>query len=137
MLALFTNYGLLVIMYCMRFLARLILHIFSNSVALFAAVTFIPGITFSGALWELVTAALILTLINSIVRPILKLIFGPLIVLTLGFFVIVVNAMTLYILDIVSRPLTIQGYLPLLYATILVSFINFIISASGRLAYKE
>ncbi len=121
----------------MRFIGRFVLHIFSNAVAIFAAVKLIPGIEFSGTLWQLVIAALILTLINSLIRPILKLIFGPLIVLTFGLFVIVVNAMMLYILDIVTQPLTIHGYLPLLYASLLISVINFVIGASGKMAYKS
>ena len=56
---------------------------------------------------------------------------------TFGLFVIIVNAMTLYILDIVSQPLTIQGYLPLIYASLIIGIINFVIGASGKLAYKQ
>jgi len=121
----------------MKFLTRFIFRIISNALGIFVATKFIPGIIFSGTLWELVVAALILTLINAFIRPVLKLIFGPLIVLTFGLFVIIVNAMTLYILDIVSQPLTIQGYLPLIYASLIIGIINFVIGASGKLAYKQ
>jgi len=121
----------------MKLIGRFIFRIFSNAVALFAASKLIAGFIFTGTFWELILAAVILTLINSIIRPILKLVFGPVIVLTLGLFLFVINALTLFILDIVSAPLTIQGYLPLLLASILVSVVNFVIGASGKLAFKS
>lgn len=121
----------------MKLIGKFVFQIFSNAVALFAASKLIPGFIFTGSIGELAVAALILTLINMTVRPVLKLFFGPVIVLTLGLFLIVVNALTLFILDIVSSPLTIQGYLPLLEASVLVSVVNFVIGVSGKLAFKS
>lgn len=121
----------------MKLIARLIFHIFSNAVALYAAAHFIGGFLFVGNIIELVVAAAILTLINLLLKPILKLLLGPLIVLTFGLFVIVINAITLYILDIISQPLTIQGYLPLIYASLLIGLINLIINTGGKLAYRK
>ncbi len=121
----------------MKLVSRLIFSVFSNSIALYAAAYFITGFNFSGGFVELIVAGAILSVINTFIRPVLKLILGPLIILTLGLFIIVVNATTLYILDIFSQPLTIQGYIPLLYASLLVGFVNFIISTSGKFLYKE
>lgn len=121
----------------MKSIAKLIFHIFSNTIAIYVVAHFIGGFLFVGSIIELVIAAVILTLINLLLKPILKLILGPFIVLTFGLFMIVINAVTLYILDIVSQPLTIQGYLPLIYASLLIGLINFVINTGGRLAYKE
>ena len=121
----------------MKFVSRLIFSVFSNSIALYVAAYFITGFNFLGGFVELIIAGAILSVINTFIRPILKLILGPLIILTLGLFIIVVNAATLYILDIFSQPLTIQGYIPLLYASLLIGFVNFIISTSGKLLQRE
>lgn len=121
----------------MKLIAKFIFHIFSNAVAIYAAAYFIGGFSFIGGVIELIVTSAILTLINLLLKPVLKLILGPFIVFTFGLFVIVINAITLYILDIVSQPLTIQGYLPLLYASLLIGVINLIINVSGGLAYKE
>jgi len=121
----------------MKLVWKLIFSVFSNSIALYAAAYFITGFNFLGGFIELIIAGAILSVINIFIRPVLKLILGPLIILTLGLFIIVVNAATLFILDIFSQPLTIQGYIPLLYASLLVGLVNFIISTSGKFLHKE
>ncbi len=116
----------------MRFIGKLIILIFSNIVALMACNYFIKDFIFEGDFIDLVITAAIFTLINLLFRPVLKLLFGPLIILTMGLFVIVINALTLYVLDIISAQLTIQGYLPLLIATIVFGIVNTIANISAR-----
>ncbi len=120
-----------------KLLGEIIFHVFSNTIALYAAASLVAGFTFSGDFIAMLTAAAILTAINLLVKPILKLFFGPLILLTFGLFSIVINALTLGILDFFSSPLTIQGYIPLLYGTLIVTAVNLAIALSGRWIYKE
>lgn len=110
----------------MRWIAKIILAILANSIALLAAATYIPGFKLDGDLKQIVGMALILTLLNFTIKPILKLVLGPIIVLTFGLGLILVNALVLYILDILSKNLTIETIPALIYATILVGFINFV-----------
>ena len=66
--------------------------------ALFLAAFLIPGIRVEGNAWiAYAVMAVILGLVNAIVRPILKLLTCPLIVLTLGLFVLVINGVTLWL----------------------------------------
>ncbi len=116
----------------MKFIRSIIFHIFSNAIAILAAAYFISGFSFSGDFIALSIAAAILTGINLILRPILRLLLGPLIILTFGLFTIIINAVTLYLLDILSDPLIIEGYISLLIATILFSIINAIVNFSAR-----
>ncbi|OGG42114.1 hypothetical protein A3A21_00580 [Candidatus Jorgensenbacteria bacterium RIFCSPLOWO2_01_FULL_45_25b] len=116
----------------MNFFSRLIAHLLGNMIALYAASHLIPGFIFTGGKKELAMAALILTLIHMFVKPIVKLMFIPLIILTLGLFLIIINIGTLYILDIVSSSLTIEGYMALLWATLLISAINFILHLTTK-----
>ncbi len=120
-----------------KLLGEFIFHIFSNTIALFAAVNFVAGFTFQGDFTAMLIAAAILTVINLLVKPILKLFFGPLILLTFGLFSIVINAITLAILDFFSTPLTIQGYVPLLYGTLIVTAVNLTLALAGKWIYKE
>lgn len=121
----------------MKFIARIILQIFSNGVAIFLASTFIRGFNFSGGLVALAIAAIILTLINTFLRPVLKLFFGPFIVLSFGLFLLILNAFLLYLLDLFLITLTIEGYISLFYASLLIGAVNFIIGTSGKIAHKE
>ncbi|MBU6500394.1 MAG: phage holin family protein [Patescibacteria group bacterium] len=111
----------------MKFLAKIFLVIAANAGAIWAAATYVPGFHFSGSTIELLELALILMALNLILKPIVKLLLGPIIVLTLGIGLIVVNALMLYILDIFSKSITIETIPALVYGTLIVSVINFIV----------
>lgn len=116
----------------MGFITTLIFSIFSNAVALYLAAFFIPGFSVMGGIVAFLTAGAILTAINTTLRPLMKLILGPFIVLTLGLFVIVINALTLYLLDVLSPQVTIQGYPALLLATLLMCAVNLILGFARK-----
>jgi putative membrane protein len=66
------------------------------ALALFVAERLIDGITVSGNAWVAFAAmAVVLGLVNALVRPLLKLLSCPLIILTLGLFTLVINALML------------------------------------------
>jgi putative membrane protein len=73
----------------------LLLHWVFNAVALWVAAHFIPGLTFTGDLLQLLLVAAVFGLVNSLVRPLLTVLTCPLIVLTLGLFTLVINALML------------------------------------------
>lgn len=120
----------------MRFIGKFIFHIFVNGVAILLTGYFIPGF-FNGDLQMLGIAALVLTLINTIIKPILKVLSGPLILLTFGLFIFVINAVSIYVLDIVSQAITIQGIRELVIATVIISAVNFLVGTSAKLGYKK
>ncbi|MGC9046953.1 MAG: phage holin family protein [Minisyncoccia bacterium] len=121
----------------MKFISRLILHIISNAIALFLASHYVQGFIFNGSLTDLIVTALLLTLANIIIRPILKLIFGPLIFLTLGAFTFVINVVIIYLLDIFVKPLTIEGYGALIIGTLFITVVNFIFNILEKGMYKK
>ncbi len=75
---------------------KLIIRWIATSLALFAAAYFVPGIHVeSPEAWKIFAVmAIILGLMNAVIRPILKVLSCPLIVLTLGLFVIIINAVS-------------------------------------------
>jgi putative membrane protein len=69
-----------------------------TSLSLFVAAWLVPGIRVESEAWTIFAGmAIILGLVNAIIRPILKLLSCPLIILTLGLFVLVINGMTLWL----------------------------------------
>ncbi len=118
----------------MHWLARIVLIIAGNALALWLANMYIPGFILNANWLQLVIIALILALLNFILKPILTLVLGPIIVLTLGIGVIVVNAIIVYLLPILANHIDIlQGSISivtipaLILATLVVSAINFVI----------
>src|SRR6266702_4570529 len=72
------------------FLFRLVI----TGLGLWAAETIVPGVHLDG--WgNLVVAALLLGIVNAVIRPIILILTLPLTVLTLGLFILVVNGISL------------------------------------------
>ncbi|HBI25753.1 MAG: hypothetical protein UT41_C0001G0096 [Candidatus Wolfebacteria bacterium GW2011_GWC2_39_22] len=121
----------------MKFLSRIIFSLFSNLLAFIVAEKFITGFLVSGDLKELLIVVAIFTAINTLIRPILKLILTPFIILTMGLGLLIVNALMLYLLDYFSENVTIQGLEPLAYATLIISAVNVIITVTARKTYAD
>lgn len=81
----------------MQTLRRYILQWLITSLAIFAAFSLVPGITFSGNGYEIGIIAMIYSVINLLIRPILTLITCPMIILTLGMFTVIINGVLLLI----------------------------------------
>lgn len=110
----------------------IIAAILANLLGLWVADYFLSNVTFSGVLVDLLITALILTVLNWLLKPLLKLLFGPVIVLTLGLALIVINVLILYLVDIFSKNLSIHGIVSLVYASLIVSLANMVIHAVVR-----
>ncbi len=110
----------------MRWLAKLIIAVVLNGAALLLAARIIPGFELTADVRNLAIIALVLTLLNWVVKPILKMILGPIIVLTLGLGLILVNIIVIYLLDFLFITLTIQGAAAVLLAALFFGLVNFI-----------
>jgi putative membrane protein len=118
----------------MHWIARVIISIGGNALALWIANYYVPGFILSTPWLGLILIALILSLLNFILKPVLTLLFGPVIILTLGLALIIVNAIILYLLaiiaahiDFLSGSIIIQTIPALFLATLVISVVNFII----------
>lgn len=116
-------------------LRRIIITFVANAIAFLLAGYFLPGFDISGSISDFAIVIGLLTLINLLIRPIIRLILGPLVLLTLGLFNIVINGFILYIIDIYFENIKIDGLVTLLYATIILGIVNMLLGA-GRLFKK-
>lgn len=103
---------------------KFILKIVLNGAAIYVADSFIAGFEFIGDFFDLVLAALVLTFIYAVLGGIVRFILKPLIFLTLGIGSIIISIVSVWITDIVLDSITISGFLPLLYTTILIGILN-------------
>src|SRR6184192_1621092 len=82
-----------------------------TALGLWAAATVVPGVRIDG--WgNLVLAALLLGLVNAIIRPIILILTLPLTVLTLGLFILVVNGISLALVAWVLPRFSVAGLVP-------------------------
>ncbi len=105
-----------------------------TSVALFAAAWLVPGIRVESDGWKIYAAmAIILGLVNAIVRPVLKLLSCPLIILTLGLFIFVINALTLWLASGIAVKwfrvgFYVDGFAPAFLGSLVVSIVSLILT---------
>ena len=108
------------------------------SLALFAAAWIVPGIRVEGTAWIVYAVmAVILGLVNAIVRPLLKLLTCPLIILTLGLFTLVVNGVTLWLsswiaVNWLGVGFYVDGFWAAFFGALVVSLVTVILSAVVR-----
>ena len=111
----------------MGFLIRLIV----NAIALICVAYVVPGIHVSGIGGALL-AALILGIVNAILRPILVVLSLPLELLTLGLFTLVINALLFWLVGALHVGLTVDGFWPAFWGALVMAIISWILSMLTR-----
>jgi putative membrane protein len=105
-------------------LRRLIVTWFFNIVALWVAAKLLAGIGYGGDEWILVVAALVFSLANIFVKPLVILFTLPLVILTLGLALFFVNLLMLYLTSWVVDDFTVDSFGAAIVATIIVWLVN-------------
>jgi putative membrane protein len=96
----------------------LLVKVLINAVGVFAAIQVVPMVDFAYGedWWKLLAVALILALVNTWIKPILKIVSLPITLVSLGLFTFVLNALLLLLVAFVSDQLalgfTIGGFPP-------------------------
>lgn len=134
----------------------LILRLIVNAVALWVATLIVPGITLhetagtsaraAGAIGNevsvstvaaLLVVAVVFTLVNAVVKPVVQLLSLPLTILTLGLFLLVVNALMLMLTGWVTTTFrlfgaeyVVSGFWAAFFGAIVIGLVNWVV---GRL----
>lgn len=88
---------------------RLLLRIVINAAALALAAILVQGFSVSGPYSALI-AAVILGLLNALVRPILILLTLPVTVVTLGFFLFIINGLMVWLMASMVKGIEVTGF---------------------------
>ena len=89
-------------------MSALLLRVVANFIAVIIAASVLPGYVGYGSLAGVVVFAVVLALLNTFVRPLLKVLTFPLGCLTLGLFVLVINAFLFWLAAQVSGGQAVQ-----------------------------
>src|SRR5438445_4526700 len=110
---------------------HLILRWLLNTIALFIVATVVPGFHYQ-SLVTLAVAALILGLLNAIIRPILFLLTLPLTIITLGLFLIVLNAIMLELTAWLVSGFRIDDFISACIGAVILGLISLVTHRIGR-----
>jgi putative membrane protein len=111
----------------------IVLRIVIVALGLWLAAEIFPGLSFNGPS-TLFAAALLLGIVNAIVRPIAIVLTLPLTLLTLGLFLLVVNAAMIGLVALMLSGFHIEGFWTAVGAALIVSVVSWL--ASGLLNDK-
>ena len=89
--------------------------------------------------WDLVVLlaiALVFTVVNALVKPIVKLLSLPLVILTLGLFLIVINALMLWLTAAITETtqygLRVDGFWAAVWGAVIISLVNWVLGMFVR-----
>jgi putative membrane protein len=104
-------------------LRPIVLRVLIMGIAVFLAVTMVPGIE-SESLGAGMAAVLVLTLLNALIRPLLYLLSLPLIVISLGLFMVVINALLLQLTAALVKGFTVAGFGASFWGALVISVVS-------------
>lgn len=107
---------------------KLLLVWLINAVALIAVAYLVPGISVSSFITALV-AALVLGLVNTVVRPVLVVLTLPVTLLTLGLFIFVLNGLLFWFVGSFISGFVVSGFWAAVIGAIVYSIVSWALSA--------
>ncbi len=99
-----------------------------NAVALLAVAFLMPSIVISNFAAALI-AALVLGLVNTLIRPILVFLTLPVTLLSLGLFILVINGLLFWFVGSLVPGFTVGGFWAGFFGAIIYSIISWLLSA--------
>ncbi|MGA9398224.1 MAG: phage holin family protein [Anaerolineaceae bacterium] len=113
---------------------RFFIRWFITTIAVAAAAWITPGFTREGNWWvAAIITALILGLVNALIRPVMKFLSCGLIIVTLGLFTLVINALCLWLASYISWELfgigfKVDNFGSAFIGSIIISVVSFLLS---------
>lgn len=105
---------------------NIIIRLVISALAIFVTAYLLPGVNVEG--WQTYfILAIVLGLINAILKPILVILTLPINIATLGLFTIVINALLIMLADKLVPAFTVDGFLWALVFGIVLSLVNFVL----------
>ena len=104
-------------------MAYLLFRWIINGLALLLVANVVPGFHVA-SLYSALIAALVLGLVNALVRPLFFILTLPITIFTLGLFTFVLNAFMIWLVSTVVKGFDVSGFVPALLAALLLWVIS-------------
>ncbi len=115
-------------------LKKIILGVVINALALYAVTYFLPEIVYTGGVKFFLFGGLIIGVLNTFIKPLMKILSFPLMIMTIGLFSIVINViifwLTVKVVNVIHLSdisVAVSGVLTYVIAAIVFGVVNWII----------
>jgi putative membrane protein len=113
-------------------MTKLLVRALFAALGLWLAAEVVPGVSMDG--WgTLIVAALLLGVVNAIVRPVVFILTLPITIITLGLFLLVVNAAMIGLVAMLLGGFRVDGLVPGILAAIVTGLISWV----GHIVLKD
>jgi len=116
---------------------QLLVRIGANAAGIYLAAQYLSRISYGDSVRALLVSAVILSLVNAVIRPFVVVLSLPAYILTLGLFSLVVNAGMLYLVDFFYAPFEVRGLLSPILAGLVIGLVNYIVTRLFDLVSKD
>ncbi len=103
----------------------IIKHFLATVLALFVASYFVPGISVD-SFYTACIVAVLLGIINLLVRPVLMVLTLPITIVTMGLFIFILNAALFWFVGTFVEGFVVLGFIPALLGSLIVSLTNWL-----------
>jgi len=87
------------------------------------------GINYGSKIQVIITAGLLLAVVNSIIRPLVVILSLPAILFTLGLFMIIINGFMVFLVSWLYHPLQITNFWWAVLAGMIIGLVNYLVTA--------
>lgn len=99
----------------------------ASAATLMGIAYYLPGVKVEGFYAALI-AALVLGLLNAVIKPIIVFLTLPVNILTLGFFTFVINAFIFWFAGTVVKGFAVAGFWPAFWGALVMTIVGFIVN---------
>jgi putative membrane protein len=103
-----------------------------NTIAIMLAISFVPGIVYSGEWWGVLIVGVIFGFVNTLIRPFVRLFTLPLLIFSLGLFTFIINAMMLsltsWLSDKFHLGFHVAGFKAAFFGALVISITSLVLS---------
>ena len=104
-----------------------VIRVLVVAISLWISSKIVPGVTINDG-WSLFWAALLLGLVNAVVRPVVIILTLPLTILTLGLFLLLINAAMLSLVAWMLDGMTVDGFWSAFFGAIVISIVGWLVT---------
>jgi putative membrane protein len=112
----------------MRFIVKLLV----TALAVWVAAYVLPGVHLENDAKTIIIVALVLALLNAIVKPILIILTIPVTIVTLGLFLLVINALMVVWTTKLVDGFKVDGWLTAVFFSLIVSVVSYILHSIAK-----
>jgi putative membrane protein len=100
-----------------------------NAVVLGVTGWLLSGVTFHGSAWTVIIAAAVFGILNTVLKPVLKLLTFPFAIITLGIAWFFVSLFMLWLTVVIVPDFSIAGFWNYVWATVIIWVLNMVVDA--------